>query len=114
MDISFDTSIAISPLRRDARHLYQRLTRGWDDSETYSLDHSLGKIIAPRLRRFQELNNGFPDGMSEQEWNDNLDKMIAAFEFAGSDRRWLAGNEEFEKHQEGLKLFAEHYYGLWW
>ena len=39
------------PYRRAVRHLYQRLTRGWDDSQTYSLDYSLGQIIAPRLSR---------------------------------------------------------------
>ncbi len=102
------------PYRRAVRHLYQRLTRGWDDSQTYSLDYSLGQIIAPRLSRLKEINNGYPDSMTPEEWNAKLDKMIAAFEFAGSERRWEAGPEEFEKHNEGLKLFAEHYWQLWW
>jgi hypothetical protein len=102
--------------KRDFRFLKQRLTRGWDDGDTFSLDYSLAKLIAPRLKRFKEItvgdyNTADPE---RQQWYDELDKMIAAFEFAGSEERWMAKPEEFKKHQEGLKLFAEHYFGLWW
>jgi len=100
--------------KRDWKFLKQRITRGWDDSETFSLDYSLGKVIAPRLKRFKEVTMGHPMDMTEQEWANDLDKMIAAFEFAGSEKRWMATNEEYKKHQEGIDLFAEHFFGLWW
>lgn len=100
--------------KRSRRFFWQRLTRGWDDGDTFSLDYSLAKIIAPRLKRFKEVTIGVPLDMKEQEWNDKLDKMIAAFEFAGSEDRWSAKPEDFKKHGEGIKLFAEHYWQLWW
>ena len=97
---------------------YQRLLNGFDDSETYSLDFSLAQLILPRLKRFKELaaDRGFKPGDYEniEDWHRDLDKMIAAFEFAGSDERWAAGNEEFAKAQEGLDLFAKNYFLLWW
>lgn len=96
------------PTKRDVRFLYQRLTRGWDDSETWSLDYSLAKIILPRLERYRDIVPH--DDISLED----LDKMIAAFKFAGSEERWVAPHEEFLKHQEGLKLFADKYFGLWW
>lgn len=101
-------------IRRDIRFFYQRLTRGWDDSETWSLDASLPHVILPRLKRFKEITIGVPGDLSKEEWEQILDKMIAAFEFAGSEARWTAPASEFEKHQEGLDLFAKHYFGLWW
>ncbi len=103
-----------STKKRDLRFLYQRVTRGWDDGDTFSLDYSLGKVIAPRLKRFRQLTIATPGELSAQEWSEKLDKMIAAFEFAGSEARWNAGPEEYEKHEEGLKLFAEYYWALWW
>lgn len=102
------------PWKRDARFLWQRLTRGWDDSETFSLDYSIGKLIAPRLKRFAEVRGGHPCDMSDLEWQQDLDKMIAAFEFAGGDKRWMAEPEEYKKHQDGINLFAKHFFGLWW
>lgn len=100
--------------KRARKFLWQRVTRGWDDSETWSLDHSLAKLILPRLKRFKQITIGIPGDMKEQEWNDILDKMIATFEFAASEERWSATPEDYDKHKEGLQLFAEYYWALWW
>jgi hypothetical protein len=103
------------PWKRDIRFLYQRLTRGWSDEDTFSMDGPLAKLIAPRLKRFAELRRGHPSGMSEKEWEDIINKMVAAFEWYASDDRY--GPDEFkniEKHQEGIDLFAQFYCGLWW
>ncbi len=102
------------PSKRDIRFWWQRRTRGWDDGDTFSLDHSLAKVILPRLKRFKEVTIAHPSDMSEKEWEEKLDKMIAAFEFAGSEERWMAKPEEYTKHQEGINLFAEYYWALWW
>ena len=100
--------------KRDIKFFWQRRTRGWDDSQCWSLDYSLAKIILPRLQRFKEVTIGFPADLSEQEWASILDQMIAAFQFFGSEERWSAPHEECEKHQEGIDLFAQHYQSLWW
>jgi len=100
---------------RRLRFAFQRLFRGWDDSETWSLDVPLAKNIAPRLRRFKELNNGIPCGETEVSWDIKLDAMIWAFEFAASEERWgCPSKEQWEKAQKGLGLFAKHYFSLWW
>lgn len=102
------------PWKRELKFFWQRRTRGWDDGDTFSLDHSLSQLIAPRLKRFKEITIDYPVDETEKKWNQKLDKMIAAFEFAGSEARWNAPPEEFKKHQEGINLFAKHFFGLWW
>jgi hypothetical protein len=102
------------PWKRSFRFFLQRRTRGWDDGDTFSLDYSLAKVILPRLKRFKKLTIAVPCELEEKEWHDILDKMIAAFEFSGSESRWSADQEEFLKHQEGLDLFAQYYWALWW
>jgi hypothetical protein len=101
-------------MKRHIRFLLQRILRGFDDSDTWSLDYSVAKLILPRLKRFREVTIGYPGQMSEQEWDVILLKMIAAFEFAASEERWSASHTEYHKHQEGINLFAEHFWHLWW
>lgn len=96
------------------KHWWQRRVRGFDDSETWSLDHSLAQWIVPRLKRFRGITVGYPGHLSEQEWDVILLKMIAAFEFAASEERWMASHTEYQKHQDGIDLFAKHFWALWW
>lgn len=103
-------------LKRKIKFIYQKLTRGWSDDETWSLDYSLAKLIAPRLKRFKQIICGHPHNMEEKEWHQDLDKMIAAFEFLGSEDRWSfdLDQKKMLEVQEGIDLFAKHYVGLWW
>lgn len=59
------------------KRLYQRWTRGWDDSETWSLDDSFYKWLRPRLKRFYELTNGYPSYYKTfEDWQKELEKRI--------------------------------------
>ncbi len=103
--------------KREIQFAYQRMVRGYDDSVTWSLDQSLAKLIAPRLSLFikvTEAHGNHFDGLTNEQWLNHLNKMLAAFEYYASDERW-SGDEEFfmMKHQEGLNLFAKYYCFLW-
>jgi hypothetical protein len=100
--------------KRTLRFFKQRRTRGWDDSETFSLDHSLAKVILPRLKRFREVTIATPASLDEKEWKEILDEMIETFEFIASEKYWNATSEDYERLSKGLDLFAKHYFGLWW
>jgi phosphoribosyl-dephospho-CoA transferase len=101
--------------KRDLNLKLTELLQGWSDQDTWSLDYSLAKTILPRLKRFKEITLGIPGHIeTKEEWDAILDKMIAAFEFYASEEHWSAYPSEWEKHKEGLKLFAENYSALWW
>jgi hypothetical protein len=99
--------------RRSLRFWWQRRTRGWDDSDTWGLDCTLAALIAPRLRRFKELNNGHPCDLTETEWDEHLDAMIRAFDLAGRDL-FERTDDERRAVKHGLRLFAKWYGHLWW
>jgi len=117
-------------IKRACRFWWQRRTRGWDDSETWSLEHSLAKHIAPRLRRFKELTIGIPGCLlpqerptaaqrarAEKKWDEILDDMIYAYEFiADHDKYFLAqfDSPEWKRVNRGRNLFHKYYYSLWW
>lgn len=98
---------------RAEKHAQQYMERGFDDSDTWSLDTHLAKLILPRLKRYKELADetiviDFP-----------LDDMIEAFQLlVDSDWSWKGSKVEIEmrmeKIEKGLKAFAEHYLRLWW
>lgn len=104
--------------KRDIKFWWQRVVHDFDDSETWSLDVSLAKLILPRLKRFKEITIGIPADKNEGEWNNDLDKMIAAFEWYASEKCFDWGDPQLNKNREmadeGIKLFAENYNKLWW
>lgn len=77
--------------KRFWKFLWQRWTRGFDDSETWSLDSTISYFILPRLKRFKEIyNNGnkgavwlpgcihnkFKEGYELNQYGDIKDKKI--------------------------------------
>lgn len=112
-------------LKQSVKFFEQRLFRGWDDSETWSLDYSLAKHILPRLERLRQKVSQSPatpllDDDDCKKWFDTLDKMIFAFtkiieQNDGEETLSIDDeNKENEKIQEGLDLFGKHYRNLWW
>jgi len=102
-------------IRRKIKFLYQRLTRGWDDSDTWSLDYTCAKFLIPRLKRFQELNGGYPFEFNNiDEWHQTIDKMIRAFEIVEKDGDGdVISKSEEDEMELGLKLFHEFFRALW-
>lgn len=104
--------------KTDSREKYyskQRRERGFDDSELWSLDCTIAKFLAPRLRRFTEHHCGYPGYMkNEQEWNEILDKITIAFELMADDDNFLTSDKEIhDKIESGLDLFRKYFHNLW-
>lgn len=101
----------IKNLPRSVIFFIQRRKQGWDDSDIWSLDCTLAKLILPRLKRLREIHCGYPYNLTEEKWNTILDKMIIAFSWYQSEERWC--KKELQEIKEGMSLFAEYYSNLW-
>jgi len=103
-------------------HLKQLKTTGISDTETWSLDATIAEFILPRLKRFKVVNSGYPSSLTEKKWNEILDKMIFAFEWALADvdiseHADLSEKErklKWKKYEEGMNLFSKYFMDLWW
>lgn len=111
--------------RRSARYLRQHMTRGFSDVETWNIQHEFAKWAVPRLKRFKEINNGYPDGISPEEYDARIDEMIEGFEICASDLYWgfttddweeskRIDKENFKKIDRAVELWQEHFHDLWW
>jgi len=95
------------------KHLTQLKNWGFSDSETWALGVVIAKFALPRLERFKEVANGYPEDLTWKQWQGILNKIIFAFEK-------IAKNETEESEtvtariEEGLSLFGKYFRHLWW
>jgi hypothetical protein len=118
-------------IKRTYRHIWQHFTRGWSDEDTWSLDKTMARFVLPRLIRFREINNGYPNDLTEERWDAILDEMIWALDYIVNDgenyyfdKDKLSAPytteqlEEWKKLEDrcdnGMKLFGEYFRALWW
>lgn len=102
-------------LGRSIKFFFQRIFRGWDDSETWNIDHTIAGFAIPRLRRFKEVKKGYPADLMPEEWDRVLDKMILSMEWFATDVDKRDDSEEtYAQVQEGMTLFGKHFGDLWW
>ena len=105
---------------RAKKYKEQRMTRGFDDSETWNLDITISKFLVPRLKAFNECNNGFPSRLTKKKWNKILEEMIEGFELYIKKDDWVfeqdlnERNEKYAKVNKALKHFSKYFYDLWW
>jgi hypothetical protein len=120
-------------IKRSIVFWWQRQTRGWDDSETWSMDYSLSKIIVQKLRVFQEINHRNPVqpfGMTTKEWEDKISEMIWGFQWFADGKQYtytynsstndgqkpfrsVQNVDEASRAHDAVELFAFHYKHLW-
>lgn len=89
----------------------ERVTYGFDERETWSLDFSLGVWLYPRLCFFKEQGQGYPCGLTLKKWNNILDDMIDGFKEVATKELFERDNDKIEK---AYKLLSKHYSDLWW
>lgn len=100
---------------RSVRFLYQRLTRGWDDSQLWNLDVTISEYVLPRLKEYRKLysDSGIPSGIkTTKEWQEKIDAMISAFEIVLKNEGRFNEKERIIV-ENGLTAFAEHFTSLW-
>lgn len=99
--------------KRQKKWKKQRKARGFDDTELWNLENTIAKFILPRLQRFKSVSSTYPGGMTPEEWDAKLDKMITAFSLIYDDNYSIDADREAEI-EEGLKLFGKYFRALWW
>ena len=96
----------------------QRLTRGFDDSELWSLDCTIAEFIAPRLKAFKEHVEhvgDHPCNITLEKWKEILEQMIEGFELYPDHFNWPStdSNENWTKVYKALELFKNWFFNLW-
>lgn len=83
---------------------------GFDPSECWNLDETVAKFAYPRLVKFKKDSIAIPYGMTKEEWDNILNKMIISFRILaldGTDSDEY--NERYDEIKEGFELFGKHF-----
>jgi hypothetical protein len=99
---------------RSIKFFWQRITRGWDDSDTWDLRLANAKFFVPRLKRFKELNICIPEGLTSEEWDGILDEIIWMFELNINDSLLIDDEKEQQRYDTAFDLYCKYYHDLWW
>lgn len=99
-------------LIRPIRFFFQRMIRGFDDSETWSLDATIAKFTLPRLRRFKQVTIAHPDNLSMEEWQKILDEIEWYLDMV--TKNYMIDPSEEERLEKAHKLWADYFSALWW
>jgi hypothetical protein len=106
---------------RYEKYVHQLMNDGFSDTETWGLDSVISQFILPRLKRFREINNGYPMGLTIEKWTVILDQMIFAFDWSlhHEDEKYenLTKEEQHAnwiRYEVGMEQFAKYFRDLWW
>lgn len=67
-------------------------------SDLWSLDITIAKFVLPRLKKFKKENIGYPcieEMDTPEKWDEALDKMILAFEYAANQDDWWLDDPKY-------------------
>lgn len=99
--------------KREIEFKKQRLERGFDDSETWSLRDTIANFIIPRLKRYEEITKDFLK--RDDELIQDIDSFIKSMELIARDNGSCIFTKEEEKQMsEGLEKFPKIFMTLWW
>lgn len=101
-------------LKRKIKFFFQRVIRGWDDSETWSLDYEFYKWLLPRLKRFEELTIAYPGTEKYptlESWKKEIKNRCRQLELLIKDD-WKCFDDG--TYEDFHKWFAEEAGWLWW
>lgn len=98
--------------RRAITFWWQRRTRGFDDSDLWSLDYTILRFTLPRLKALREMVHGFP---GEFLYADETEQAVWAYEALPSEAQERISNEAFQRWKdtigemiESIELWLEH------
>jgi hypothetical protein len=98
---------------REPEFIKQRIERGFDDSETWSLLNTMASFIIPRLERYEEIANDFLK--RDPELVNAINDFLTAMKLADRDNGTLIfTEEESAQFDKGLEAFPKIFLSLWW
>ena len=130
--------LSILRIKGSLRRFWQRLTRGWDESDWWELDESFIKWVTPRLKEFRLHLKGYPSSVYEEcggfkdlrfavdddtdklamlKWKSILDEMIVGFSinlsYNETGKSSYTADERQIKLKNSLNLFVKYFDSLW-
>ena len=119
----------VKNLYYQVKYGFQRMFRGYDDTELFNMDMTFIDRYSKILKDFREYHHGYPPSITNEQWDDILDEMIKHLSLMTEDNvetelkkgtpdsfkpDYKTVREIMDKHKdEFFKLFSKWFYNLW-
>lgn len=113
--MNYGSSKTMNPA--DPRHELwdkERAERGFDDTETWNIDLTIAKFLAPRLERFKEIGAKCPVSLTMERWNGILQEIIDGLNIMIKSNASPMDQEDLEKYSRAWRLLQKWHWDLWW
>lgn len=111
----------IKHIAYEIKYGFQRMFRGYDDREIFSLDFQFIEKYTNILQKFKENTVGYPTNLSPEEWDSILDRMMfLLLEIQNvydevDITNYKIKDEIIEKDKdEFFNLFSKYFFHLWY
>lgn len=98
----------LTNLKYRVKYAWQRLTRGYDDSQIYDLDSWLAKELGKRLLIWSAKVDSYPADIEYDDWVDMIERHGVALILYNADYEW-----SIAPAQDALRFCAERLPELW-
>ena len=119
----------IKNLYYQVKYGFQRMFRGYDDTEVFNMDMTFIDRYLKILKDFRKNHCGYPPSITNEQWDDILDEMIKHLSLMTEDNvktelkkgmsdsfkpDYKTVSEIMDRHKdEFFKLFSKWFYNLW-
>ena len=119
----------IKNLYYQVKYGFQRMFRGYDDTEVFNTDLTFIDRYLKILKDFSKNHHGYPPSITNEQWDDILDEMIKHLSLMTEDNvktelkkgmpdsfepDYKTVSEIMDRHKdEFFKLFSKWFYNLW-
>lgn len=95
---------------------YKEDENGFVPAECWNLDTTFAMYIYSHLCYFRDnCNYGYPGNLSEEQWNNILNKMIEGFRLLITrEENDIPSKTKEKKIKYGIRLFAKYFSALWY
>ena len=114
-------------IKGSLKRVLDNLTRGYNDSDTWSLDFTMAQWLVPRLKRLKELKRGIPGTMLKpgdynpednysirdeeyqwRKWDWIMDQILWSFEGWLDDSEYCSPSIEYMEKRLGISLHGKY------
>jgi len=110
----------LKELKWELKYAWQRVWRGYDDTDVFGFNDSFLEKIILILEDFNKTKISYPADLTFEEWGNILNQMIEYFKNSSedyTDDKFDDLKEQYDFMQEnlnkGMELFTKWFYALW-
>lgn len=97
-----------------AKHLYQRMRRGWSYRDVWRYDVHTALVIAEGAEHLRKVSMSHPPTLTPEDWDEILQAISRGFRIWAESPDYILNPEDQRAYVYAKQLFIVWHQDLWW